>query len=113
MVAPLAGSVDRNPRPSSRCAWRAASLPSRGAWIEIKSRDYIPAAEWGVAPLAGSVDRNTCKKCPCLSSPVAPLAGSVDRNSWGCLSGRGPERSLPSRGAWIEIRMCASQWATW
>ena len=34
-VAPLAGSVDRNYRYERRRADVGASLPSRGAWIEI------------------------------------------------------------------------------
>ena len=56
-VAPLAGSVDRN---SAMAFWRSAvdrSLPSRGAWIEIKR--WKGEDLWvRVAPLAGSVDRN-------------------------------------------------------
>ena len=61
MVAPLAGSVDRNMRGGRPCAVLHESLPSRGAWIEIR-----PAFAWlagaRVAPLAGSVDRNVA---PC------------------------------------------------
>ena len=58
-----------------------------------------------VAPLAGSVDRNT--KAGDLTPDqiaVAPLAGSVDRNV--ALRGGvgGIPWSLPSRGAWIEMR---------
>ena len=36
---------------------------------------------------------------------VAPLAGSVDRNGWGGYGNFGGGKSLPSRGAWIEIFM--------
>ena len=34
-VAPLAGSVDRNPARGQAEPERRGSLPSRGAWIEI------------------------------------------------------------------------------
>ena len=57
MVAPLAGSVDRNFLGSWMFARYSTSLPSRGAWIEICDlSDTIEHA--CVAPLAGSVDRN-------------------------------------------------------
>ena len=58
-----------------------------------------------VAPLAGSVDRNFAID-PDLSEPswVAPLAGSVDRNIERLRRQAGKKWSLPSRGAWIEIR---------
>ena len=56
-----------------------------------------------VAPLAGSVDRNTVCRSFCAALAVAPLAGSVDRNSLHRKNIRVPLRSLPSRGAWIEI----------
>ena len=89
-----------------RCADRRGrtqrSLPSRGAWIEI-GRRLLACARGGVAPLAGSVDRNR----PFLEIysfvAVAPLAGSVDRNRAYCLIWNEWFRSLPSRGAWIEI----------
>ena len=57
-----------------------ASLPSRGAWIEMLR---LLAALFGgvVAPLAGSVDRNF-QRLPLLASAYP---------------------SLPSRGAWIEM----------
>ena len=63
--------------------------------------------EWGVvvAPLAGSVDRNgslTWKASPIC---VAPLAGSVDRNPSSGPPARTTSRSLPSRGAGIEMGM--------
>ena len=81
LVAPLAGSVDRN--------WH------------MSSASRLPIA---VAPLAGSVDRNMYSgfKVPKERS-VAPLAGSVDRNLH--VAGRKiyKSESLPSRGAWIEI----------
>ena len=59
---------------------RKASLPSRGAWIEM----------------LGSVFAG-------LASTVAPLAGSVDRNSGHRATDTANSQSLPSRGAWIEI----------
>ena len=56
-----------------------------------------------VAPLAGSVDRNAERMEKQVKPWVAPLAGSVDRNcNLTCASMR-RVRSLPSRGAWIEI----------
>ena len=80
-VAPLAGSVDRNML-HGRCTvafnW---SLPSRGAWIEMT----LPTTPSASPP------------------PVAPLAGSVDRNCQRIGQKRIRRRSLPSRGAWIEI----------
>ena len=55
------------------------SLPSRGAWIEI--RLAAPVSDvMRVAPLAGSVDRNYLLHKKKLLAIVAPLAGSVDRN---------------------------------
>ena len=80
LVAPLAGSVDRNSKNKNPHPCSNASLPSRGAWIEITRLSIIQMAP-RVAPLAGSVDRNR---------PVSI--------SWGRFAS-----SLPSRGAWIEI----------
>ena len=57
LVAPLAGSVDRNRRGHQRGQPDRGSLPSRGAWIEIWQRQE-PKLRRRVAPLAGSVDRN-------------------------------------------------------
>ena len=79
------------------------SLPSRGAWIEIR-----PAFAWWagarVAPLAGSVDRNLpSQQALCVVYSVAPLAGSVDRNDVKHTVLLALGSSLPSRGAWIEI----------
>ena len=57
LVAPLAGSVDRNipaNTPLRRTLW---SLPSRGAWIEINVLASLNL-RLIVAPLTGSVDRN-------------------------------------------------------
>ena len=80
VVAPLAGSVDRN--------WTSKSI----------------LVELDVAPLAGSVDRNEQLTGGVETLfKVAPLAGSVDRNGlyrrWLSLA----VLSLPLRGAWIEI----------
>ena len=68
-----------------------ASLPSRGAWIEIAN--CRPAASlW----------------------PVAPLAGSVDRNAGGSFGPAQTLSSLPSRGAWIEIKpQKGAEYYTW
>ena len=57
VVAPLAGSVDRNIQPTMAEDSYQKSLPSRGAWIEILLGKLRAAREM-VAPLAGSVDRN-------------------------------------------------------
>ena len=101
-VAPLAGSVDRNWISDSVFCRSVASLPSRGAWIEMTTgpneeerMESLPSrGAWieivGDGHHAGLL-------------PVAPLAGSVDRNGIiASLQGR-PPASLPSRGAWIEI----------
>ena len=80
LVAPLAGSVDRN-------------IPST----------YKDAQDKPVAPLAGSVDRNTEVQRMNKEAVVAPLAGSVDRNVSLALVYIASFLSLPSRGAWIEI----------
>ena len=60
--------------------WILSSLPLRGVWIEI--------AETGSAL--------------CVNG-VAPLAGSVDRNTTVYTDYANYNRSLPSRGAWIEM----------
>ena len=58
-----------------------ASLPSRGAWIEIPS-PRRSSRGCRVAPLAGSVDRNGELAGEADAAiQVAPLAGSVDRNA--------------------------------
>ena len=63
-----------------RDAQAAASLPSRGAWIEMTAQ------------------------APCRWPPrVAPLAGSVDRNMQQVERDAQAAASLPSRGAWIEM----------
>ena len=71
-VAPLTGSVDRNYCGEYGSKTSRASLPSRGAWIEISA----------------SEGRSKC-------CTVAPLTGSVDRNGndwvqWAAQSGRSP-----------------------
>ena len=55
------------------------SLPSRGAWIEIRPREG-PEKDDYVAPLTGSVDRNLLLALAAEDDLVAPLTGSVDRN---------------------------------
>ena len=88
------------------CPRIAVSLPSRGAWIEMQ---HLAADQriLHVAPLAGSVDRNLRRGRSRERVPaVAPLAGSVDRNQDMQRSNYIGRRSLPSRGAWIEIVPC-------
>ena len=65
-----------------------------------------------VAPLAGSVDRNA-ERMEKQVKPwmVAPLAGSVDRNGSVASGYNRSGRSLPSRGAWIEICKSPPTWA--
>ena len=102
------------------------SLPSRGAWIEmfgkpsgsvpplvapltgsVDRNDFgIPKGQDGadVAPLAGSVDRNGELLGKIGGARlVALLAGSVDRNQFCSTLAFQTIKSLPSRGAWIEI----------
>ena len=83
LVAPLAGSVDRN-----------TPLPRQTGGASV-------------APLAGSVDRNDVGPLTLGVTPVAPLAGSVDRNGDDLAFPVGQLPSLPSRGAWIEIPLTA------
>ena len=106
------------------CSAMIGSLPSRGAWIEMEETEpneaglaVAPLAgsvdrnfsrrelDTGdeVAPLAGSVDRNSYQMTYSLNDGVAPLAGSVDRNQGAGVPLQGRQRSLPARGAWIEI----------
>ena len=102
LVAPLTGSVDRNRNHLKLVGYGARSLPSRGAWIEISFLMPIFASH-SVAPLTGSVDRNRFRKPAASKSAVAPLTGSVDRNHAPQSAEQLTARSLPSRGAWIEI----------
>ena len=102
------------------------SLPSRGAWIEMETAlrcGHRPAVapltgsvdrnhfspmpvsllSW-VAPLTGSVDRNNKDEGTISLLEVAPLTGSVDRNCVPRAASGVSLQSLPSRGAWIEIK---------
>ena len=102
-VAPLTGSVDRNNYANYAQALARMSLPSRGAWIEIAPERPAPA-RLPVAPLTGSVDRNLRMKGYAMNvHEVAPLTGSVDRNLQALELPLPLPKSLPSRGAWIEI----------
>ena len=85
-----------------RCAPLLLSLPSRGAWIEMASV-YNNSKKRPVAPLTGSVDRNSASWSYACRTWVAPLTGSVDRNITLTYNEENLPRSLPSRGAWIEI----------
>ena len=53
-VAPLAGSVDRNRREVLLKDKRFASLPSRGAWIEMPSTLMIDAVHRPSLPSRGA-----------------------------------------------------------
>ena len=84
MVAPLAGSVDRN--------------------LYNKLDELLGK---GVAPLAGSVDRNN------IEIPVGSRFSTMSlpsRGAWieivtGTVRWAATAASLPSRGAWIEITL--------
>ena len=61
-----------------KCDGKWQSLPSRGAWIEMKEIRKIAASDV-VAPLTGSVDLNAQQLIALgKASGVAPLTGSVD-----------------------------------
>ena len=85
--------------------FRAASLPVRGAWIEIKSR-RAHARKGKSLPVRGawiemwfeSVARpRRCRRSPCGERGLKSVM--ADFHSFD-------SRSLPVRGAWIEIRKC-------
>ena len=86
----------------SRYTHYLRSLPARGAWIEISRLGKWPRGTI-VAPREGSVDRNHDHQRFCENQPVAPREGSVDRNISVSLFLKICNRSLPARGAWIEI----------
>ena len=77
LVAPLAGSVDRNDDAPNQSQILQASLPSRGAWIEICTSPG-PTRAPCVAPLAGSVDRN-----PNVMPEVVTVKGRSPRGERG------------------------------
>ena len=102
VVAPHAGSVDRNPcrcGPHKTCE---RSLPTRGAWIEIrKSHDTI--LRLLSLPTRGAWIEIRQAYSNYETGKVAPHAGSVDRNIAADAAGADTGKSLPTRGAWIEI----------
>ena len=126
-VAPFTGSVDWNSLELKKVTTYTESLPSRGAWIEIylQSRNQ---SSYRVAPFTGSVDWNISSAFSSSIYFSRSLHGErglkfylirekVKRNEGRSLHGeRGlksldvtvlgdKKRSLPSRGAWIEISM--------
>ena len=102
MVAPREGSVDRNysqlaePGQNKRVAPREGSV-DRNHYRHSGGKVVV------VAPREGSVDRNKVKRARRAKKEVAPREGSVDRNQLCLLNGRYLSKSLPARGAWIEI----------
>ena len=80
LVAPLAGSVDRNEFVQGLFPG-VGSLPSRGAWIEMVQVDFdaLPALE----------------SLPSRGAWIEILLETVYRVRY--------RESLPSRGAWIEM----------
>ena len=81
---------------------RGKSLPSRGAWIEIRLL-RSSGAGYGSLPSRGAWIEMPRRKWCVSAANVAPLTGSVDRNFVIPVMYRGVCMSLPSRGAWIEI----------
>ena len=104
LVAPLAGSVDRNKQQGLTLSLQPAVAPLAGS-VDRNSRISLSIMLMqAVAPLAGSVDRNLfVARVVWHGRRVAPLAGSVDRNQLAGFFQIGRCRSLPSRGAWIEM----------
>ncbi len=80
-----------------------ASLPARGAWIEIAISTMHTRIANGRSPQGerGSKPANPTHQQP--SPRVAPRKGSVDRNPSKRSAATYSSRSLPARGAWIEI----------
>ena len=82
-VAPLAGSVDRNPKGLWMNGDIRASLPSRGAWIEITLEGKGVQIVHRSLPSRGAWIEMILMACILFYLLVAPLAGSVDRNVKG------------------------------
>ena len=80
MVAPLAGSVDRNIERLKTVKVAHVSLPSRGAWIEMVGAATAILAAASSLPSRGAWIEMFFSRCKVKLSTVAPLAGSVDRN---------------------------------
>ena len=81
IVAPLAGSVDRNADGHACLVCLFPVAPLAGSVDRNRLPDRQLQQDRQVAPLAGSVDRNSSWVMSTRFLPVAPLAGSVDRNN--------------------------------
>ena len=81
IVAPHAGSVDRNHSFVNNYFAKILSLPTRGAWIEISQRITVLFGATGSLPTRGA---------------WIEMSKVADMNATAA--------SLPTRGAWIEIR---------
>ena len=79
-VAPLTGSVDRNVSWCHLPCTSPASLPSRGAWIEMLKGDQ-PWIICTSLPSRGAWIEMECNHYCGHGIEVAPLTGSVDRNA--------------------------------
>ena len=79
IVAPLAGSVDRNADDGTKDKLGEDVAPLAGS-VDRNMPDRVVELYSRVAPLAGSVDRNNLDHIQVFEATVAPLAGSVDRN---------------------------------
>ena len=81
IVAPLAGSVDRNWLNAFVSSWATWVAPLAGS-VDRNEQGAEEVHPVPVAPLAGSVDRNKMRRARLVEVFVAPLAGSVDRNTY-------------------------------
>ena len=86
-----------------QAAEKAASLPSRGAWIEIVPTRWRPWPRSSLPSRGAWIEIYFFCFYIDFTQTVAPLAGSVDRNVYLFSCGYQLVMSLPSRGAWIEI----------
>ena len=78
------------------------SLPSRGAWIEMRPMTITGYLRLSLPSRGAWIEMSELGKIR-FPGDVAPLTGSVDRNFSGFGITAYPSRSLPSRGAWIEM----------
>ena len=106
-VAPLAGSVDRNLLDQAVLAAEFESLPSRGAWIEIRRRGLRPQRRpWSLPSRGAWIEILSCFQNN-LHSASLPSRGAWIEILLG-FAGTVSQVSLPSRGAWIEMTRSAS-----
>ena len=90
--------IPRSPRPGLP----PSSLPSRGAWIEIPRRTRSPPRRPGRSPRGERGLKSSWALRPSAGPPSLPSRGAWIEMRCSLRSRRRPS-SLPSRGAWIEI----------